>query len=127
MFKKSDLVQHMRRLDEAKKILAQQEREKSDRGESERLEKQQRLYKFMFGKDCRAHLHLGHLEKGAAAAGTTMGECVEKPVIVDDDASFHTCVPKKARMEESSCSRENSVATLGTQFPAGADSSSDRT
>jgi len=123
MFKKSDLVQHMRRLDEAKKILAQKEMDNTDRGESERLEKQQRLYKFMFGKDCRAQSHLGHLEKGAG----TVGECVEKPVIVDDEASFHNSVPKKARMEESTSSREYSVATPGTQFPAGADSPSDQT
>lgn len=112
----------MRRLDEAKKILAQKEMDNTDRGESERLEKQQRLYKFMFGKDCRAQSHLGHLEKGG-----TVGECVEKPVIVDDEASFHNSVPKKARMEESTSSREYSVATPGTQFPAGADSPSDQT
>jgi len=109
----------MKRLDEAKQILAQRDREKTDRGEIERLDKQRRVYKFMFGVELEGDSHApnGNLEESLI----TMRQSVDKPVIT---AESTTHFPKKAKMDDSACCHENSFGLSTTQFPADQDSSS---
>ena len=119
MSKKSDLVQHMKRLDEAKAILAQRDRENTDKGEIERLEKQRRAFKFMFGMELESESHAptGNLEESLKITRLS----VDNPVIAAEAA---THFPKKAKIEDSGCCHESSLGLSTTQFPAEQDSSS---
>ena len=119
MSKKSDLVQHMKRLDEAKAILAQRDRENTDKGEIERLETQRRAFKFMFGMELESESHAptGNLEESLKITRLS----VDNPVIAAEAA---THFPKKAKIEDSGCCHESSLGLSTTQFPAEQDSSS---
>ena len=119
MSKKSDLVQHMSRLDEAKFFLAQRDRETTDIGEMERLEKERRVYKFMFGMELEGDSQSPNANLEESLKITRLS--VDKPVVAVETS---THLPKKAKMEDSASCHENSFGLSTTQFSADHDSSS---
>ena len=118
MSERADLVRHMSRLEEAKLILAQRDRATTDIGEKERLEKERRLYKFMFGiEQGGSNTPNANLEESLEATRLS----VDKPVIA---AETTTHLPKKAKMEDSASCNEISFGLSTTQLTADHDSSS---
>ena len=119
MSKKSDLKQYMSRLDEAKKILVQRDSKTTDIGEMERLEKERRVIKYMFGMEEQSDSHAPNATLEESLKMTQLS--VDKPVIASETSNH---LPKRAKTEDSASCHDNSFGLSTTQFPADHDSSS---
>ena len=119
MSERADLVRRMSRLEEAKLFLAQRDRATTDIGEKERLEKERRLYKFMFGIEQQGGSNTRNANLDESLEATRLS--VDKPVIA---AETTTHLPKKAKMEDPASCNEISFGLSTTQLTADHDSSS---